>query len=83
MNTNNIDIDVEKGIECILNHFNQDTLFPRTIMTKKLGHQKEVFSKEEALEFFKKSEYIDCRVMLFLPTRIIKKFKDIHQILYS
>ena len=34
-------------------------------MTKKLGYQKEVFSKEEAMEFFKESDFIDCRINAF------------------
>ena len=31
-------------------------------MTKKLGYQVEVFNKEEALEYFKDSNYEDCRI---------------------
>jgi Primase X len=31
-------------------------------MTKDLGYQVEVFSKEEALEYFKSSNYEDCRI---------------------
>jgi hypothetical protein len=54
-----------QGFQFILNHFTQDRLFPRTIMTKKLGYQKEVFSKEEAMEFFKESDFIDCRINAF------------------
>ncbi|MGD1837092.1 MAG: DNA primase noncatalytic subunit PriX [Nitrososphaeraceae archaeon] len=34
-------------------------------MTKKLGYQKEVFSKDEALQYFKESNYIDCRINAF------------------
>ena len=58
----------ESGISFILNHFDPNgriSLFPRTIMTKKLGYQKEVFSKEEAMEFFKESDLIDCRINAF------------------
>lgn len=54
------------GLDFILAHFNQDRpLFPRTIMTKKLGYQKEVFSKEEALTYFKESNLLDCRINAF------------------
>lgn len=36
-------------------------------MTKELGYQLEVFSKEEALEYFKSSQYIDCRINAYPP----------------
>jgi threonyl-tRNA synthetase len=57
--------EIENGLDFILKHFDQDRLFPRTIMTKNLGYQKEVFSKEEALQFFKESDFIDCRINAF------------------
>src|SRR5919202_4004183 len=60
----NNDIDhhkVEGGLDFILNHF-QEPLFPRKIMTKQLGYQVEVFNKEEILEYFKDSNYEDCRI---------------------
>ena len=31
-------------------------------MTKRLGYQKEVFSKQEVLKYFKSSDYEDCRI---------------------
>src|SRR5919199_2837228 len=52
---------VQDGLEFILNHF-QEPIFPRKIMTKRLGYQVEVFDKQEALEYFKSSNYEDCRV---------------------
>jgi hypothetical protein len=51
----------EDGLDFILNHF-QEPLFPRKIMTKQLGYQVEVFNKEETLEYFKTSNYEDCRI---------------------
>src|SRR5215475_2355145 len=36
-------------------------------MTKQLGYQVEVFSKEEALEYFKSSNYEDCRINAYPP----------------
>jgi hypothetical protein len=57
--------NIENGLDFILNHFNQNRLFPRTIMTKNLGYQKEVFSKEEAMKFFEESDFIDCRINAF------------------
>jgi len=44
----NIHCKVQDGLDFILSHF-QEPLFPRKIMTKKLGYQIEVFNKEEAL----------------------------------
>jgi hypothetical protein len=51
----------EDGLDFILNHFHEP-LFPRKIMTKQLGYQVEVFNKEETLEYFKTSNYEDCRI---------------------
>ena len=63
MQNNAIDHDrkVQDGLDIILNHF-QEPLFPRKVMTKKLGYQVEVFNKEEILEHFKTSSYEDCRI---------------------
>src|SRR5688500_9399459 len=62
----NLTKEIETGLDFILSHFNHyRPLFPRTIMTKKLGYQKEVFSKEEALQYFKESDFIDCRIKAF------------------
>ena len=63
--TNSIIIttDIENGLDFLLSHFNQDKLFPRKIQTRKSeGKQIEVFSKEETLSHFEKSNYIDCKI---------------------
>jgi hypothetical protein len=52
---------VQDGLDFILNHF-QEPIFPRKIMTRQLGYQVEIFNKEEALEYFKDSNYEDCRI---------------------
>ena len=52
---------VQDGLDFILNHF-QESIFPRKIMTKKLGYQVEVFNKQEALKHFNNSNYEDCRI---------------------
>jgi Primase X len=52
---------VQDGLDFTLNHF-QEPQFPQKIMTKQLGYQVEIFNKEEALEYFKSSNYEDCRV---------------------
>ncbi|MGB8025057.1 MAG: hypothetical protein WCF06_12150 [Nitrososphaeraceae archaeon] len=54
------------GLDFILGHF-QEPIFPRKIMTKELGYQVEVFSKEEALGYFKSSNYQDCRINAYPP----------------
>ena len=65
---NNNNNKIESGLDFILNHFDPNgriSLFPRTIMTKKLGYQKEVFSKKEAMQYFEESNYLDCRINTF------------------
>mgnify|MGYP003575069379 FL=1 len=53
------------GLDFILSHLEEPTIFPRTIMTKKLGYQRKVYSKERALEHFIDSDFIDCRINAF------------------
>ena len=64
--------NIQSGLDLILNHFDPNgriSLFPRTIMTKKLEYQKryqkEVYSREEALEYFEESDFVDCRINAF------------------
>ena len=57
--------EIESGLDFILSHLEDPTIFPRTIMTKKLGYQKIVYSKESALEHFIESNFIDCRINAF------------------
>jgi Primase X len=56
------DIEIESGLDFVLSHLEKPILFPRTIMTKKLGYQRIVYSKEEALDYFLDSELADCRI---------------------
>jgi Primase X len=58
---NNIHHKVLDGLDFILSHF-QEPIFPRKIMTRQLGYQLEVFNKEEVLEYFKSSNYENCRI---------------------
>src|SRR6476660_5667502 len=53
--------EVDHNLNFILSHF-QEPIFPRNIMTKALGYQKEVFNGQEALEYFSASNYEDCRI---------------------
>ena len=60
IDTNKNKKEIERGLDFILSHLEQPVIFPRTIMTKKLGYQRIVYSKESALEYF-----IDCRINAF------------------
>jgi hypothetical protein len=62
----NIHCKIEDGLDFILSHF-QEPIFPRKIMTKQLGYQVEIFNREEALEYFKSSNYEDCRINAYPP----------------
>jgi hypothetical protein len=55
------EISIKENLDFILIHLN-NPLFPRTIMTRALGHQKEVLNADEALIHFKASNYQDCRI---------------------
>jgi len=57
--------EIEIGLDFILSQLEEPTIFPRTIMTKKLGYQKIVYSKERALKHFIESDFIDCRINTF------------------
>jgi hypothetical protein len=39
--------EIEIGLDFILSQLEEPTIFPRTIMTKKLGYQKIVYQKKE------------------------------------
>jgi hypothetical protein len=64
-NTNKNKKEIEIGLDFILSHLEKPAIFPRTIMTKKLGYQRNVYSKERALEHFIESDFIDCRINAF------------------
>src|SRR5215203_1531601 len=57
--------EIEIGLDFILSHLEEPVIFPRTIMTKKLGYQRIVYSKERALEHFIESDFIDARINAF------------------
>ena len=65
IDTNKNKKEIEIGLDFILSHLEEPTIFPRTIMTKKLGYQRIVYSKERALEHFIESDFIDCRINAF------------------
>src|SRR5689334_16994571 len=62
MNNGISQIEIISGnVDFILSHF-LEPIFPRKIMTKRLGYQKEVVSKEELMKYFESSNYEDCRI---------------------
>ena len=66
INKNKKEIEtIETSLDFILSHLEEPTIFPRTIMTKIIGYQRKVYSKERALEHFIDSNFIDCRINAF------------------
>jgi Primase X len=64
--TNLTTTEIENGLNFIIEHFDPTILyFPRTIMTKKSNGQIVIYAKEEALQYFKESEFKDCRINAF------------------
>jgi hypothetical protein len=63
---NNNNKTIEEGLDYfILSHF-QEPLWPRTISTKSTeGRQIIVYSKEEALSYFKAANYLDCKISAY------------------
>ncbi len=69
---------VQDGLEFVLTHCipSEDTaIFPRKIYTHDLGYQREICDKNEAIYYFEKSCYLDCRIRAYpeQPT-LIKYF---------
>ena len=69
--------EIESGLDFILSHLEEPILFPRTIMTKKLGYQRKVYSKEIALEHFIESDLIDCRINAY---PLLTEYKDVPKV---
>ena len=66
---------VEEGLNYILRHFNSGhSLFPRTIMTRRLNGQIEVWDKATVLKEFKLSNWQDCRINAY-PSTILTESK--------
>jgi Primase X len=64
------DSDIEKqvteGLDFILTHLKNSMRWPRTISTKASeGRQIQVYSKQEALLYYKDSNYLDCRISAY------------------
>ncbi len=58
---------VQYGLEFMLKQLAPVPLFPRNIMTHRLGRQILVHSREEAMRYYKESEFLDCRISAYPP----------------
>ena len=62
-----VERQVTKGLEFILSHLSKP-YWPRNISTRLTeGRQFTVYSKLEALSYFKDSNYLDCRISAYNP----------------
>ena len=62
----NTEKQVVEGLDFILTHLKNPARWPRTISTKaSRGRQITVYSKQEALQYYKDSNYIDCRISAY------------------
>jgi len=65
-------MNIEEGLDFILEHF-EEPKFPRTISTKATKNaQVMVYSREEALHYFQKANYEDCRISAFSQHEIVQ-----------
>ena len=66
MNVIDIEKQVSEGLDFILSHLKNPNRWPRTISTKESeGRQITVYSKYEALSYYKESNYLDCRISAY------------------
>jgi Primase X len=65
-----IGTDVQNGLEFILSHLSPPH-FPRTIMTYKLGRQIFVHRIDEAIRYYRESDFLDCRISAYPPRPLI------------
>jgi hypothetical protein len=57
---------VSEGLDFVLNQVGVQSLFPRNIATKNTNNgQITIYSKAEAMQFYKNSEFIDCRISAY------------------
>ena len=61
-----VEQQVIEGLDFILSHLKNPNRWPRTISTKSTeGKQITVYSKQEALSYYKDSNYLDCRISAY------------------
>ena len=75
--TSNDIVNFEKNVDFILSHFPEKDQFPRVISTQKTrdGHVL-VSSREQVLQHFKESNFIDCKINAYPD---YTKFKEIQR----
>ncbi|HTH22290.1 MAG TPA: hypothetical protein VL854_08745, partial [Nitrososphaeraceae archaeon] len=62
--------EIQAGLDFLLSHFSSP-LFPRTISTQKtVDSQIPVSSREEALSYYRKSEFKDCKINAFYYSKL-------------
>ena len=65
--TSHTNAKVQNGLEFIVRHLAPVPHFPRNIMTHRLGRQILVHSVEEAMQYYKESEFLDSRISAYPP----------------
>lgn len=64
-----LNYQVVNGLDFLLSHFKQGSIFPRNISTKLTGNkQKPVYNRTEALEYFAEAELKDCKIAAYHST---------------
>jgi hypothetical protein len=70
---------LEEGLDYILNHFEGQRLWTRTISTKTTeGRQVVVNSREEALARFEQAKMLDCRISAYPPPSEVSTFVGVN-----
>jgi hypothetical protein len=58
---------VQNGLMFLLGHLVPVPHFPRNIMTHRLGRQILVHSMEEAIRYYRESQFLDCKISAYPP----------------
>jgi len=65
-NSKELENSVAAGLDFILSHFKEPIIWPRTISSKATeGRQVPVYSKQEALSWYKAANFFDCRISAY------------------
>jgi hypothetical protein len=68
---------VQDGLEFVLTHcvpLEDAAIFPRKIYTHDLSYQLEVCDKNQAMYYFEKSRYLDCRIRAYPDQPVLAKY---------
>ena len=73
-----VEQQVTEGLDFILTHLKNPMRWPRTISTKASeGRQIPVYSKQEALSYYKDSNYLDCRISAYNTKALVDQTIDL------